>query len=391
MPAELAPRPARPRSMPAPASRGPRAASSWLAGRKVVGSAQLRQGGALLQHGSILLADDQAVVSAVTRGDAAPLDLRGPAPRDRRHCDSTTDELAGAISDAAERRWRRQLARRTIRGRRSSPPPDRHAPRFRSTAVDLGSIDAVIARAGAPARCLSRCRGAAARPVAGRPLHHRHRHRRPGDAAHPHADGGRRPTASRTSRSPISSSSGSPISGPTSITSGDKSFVPLLAKSWTRRDSVTLAFDLDERAKWQDGVPVTARDVVFTFERARDPAIAPRLAELLRRITSVTAEGDRRVVFQFSRAYAEQIVRRGVARRAAAGASAGRESRPPSWQTVVVREQPGGQRAVSLGAERAGPVRRAGGQRALLPGHGRRSAGSSCGPPPTPRPGSTSC
>jgi peptide/nickel transport system substrate-binding protein len=70
---------------------------------------------------------------------------------------------------------------------------------------------------------------------------------------------------------------------------------------------VTLAFDLDERAQWHDGVPVTARDVLFTFERARNPAIAPRLAELLRRIASVTAESDRRVVFRFSRPYGEQL------------------------------------------------------------------------------------
>src|SRR2546422_7268956 len=95
--------------------------------------------------------------------------------------------------------------------------------------------------------------------------------------------------------------------GPELITSGDKSFVPMLAKGWTRRDSVTLAFDLDERAEWHDGVPVTSRDVVFTFERARDPALSPRLAQALRRIVSVTAEGDRRVVFRFSEPYAEQL------------------------------------------------------------------------------------
>jgi peptide/nickel transport system substrate-binding protein len=95
--------------------------------------------------------------------------------------------------------------------------------------------------------------------------------------------------------------------GPTLLTAGDRNFVPILARSWTRRDSVTLAFDLDPRAKWQDGVPVTARDVVFTFGRARDPAIAPRLADLLRHITSVTAEGERRVVFRFSHPYAEQL------------------------------------------------------------------------------------
>jgi lipoate-protein ligase A len=46
-----------------------------VAGRKVIGSAQLRQGTALLQHGSILLEGDQGVVASVTRGaPAAPSD-----------------------------------------------------------------------------------------------------------------------------------------------------------------------------------------------------------------------------------------------------------------------------------------------------------------------------
>jgi peptide/nickel transport system substrate-binding protein len=95
--------------------------------------------------------------------------------------------------------------------------------------------------------------------------------------------------------------------GPTLITAGDRAFEPCLARSWTRRDSVTLAFDLDPRATWQDGVPVTSQDVVFTFDRARDPALAPRLAQVLQRIVSVTAEGDHRVVFRYSRRYAEQL------------------------------------------------------------------------------------
>lgn len=95
--------------------------------------------------------------------------------------------------------------------------------------------------------------------------------------------------------------------GPTLLTAGDRGFVPLLARSWTRRDSVTLVFDLDPRARWQDGVPVTARDVIFTFDRARNPAIAPRLMALLHNISSVTAETDHRVVFRYSRAYSEQF------------------------------------------------------------------------------------
>ena len=60
---------------------------------------------------------------------------------------------------------------------------------------------------------------------------------------------------------------------------GRRGFVPQLARSWSRRDSVTLVFELDPRARWHDGAPVTARDVLFTFERARDPGIAPRLAD----------------------------------------------------------------------------------------------------------------
>jgi peptide/nickel transport system substrate-binding protein len=95
--------------------------------------------------------------------------------------------------------------------------------------------------------------------------------------------------------------------GPTLVTAGDGEFVPGLAKSWTRRDSVTLAFELDPRARWHDGVPVTAKDVVFTFGRAKDPAVSPRLANLLRQVTSVTAEDERRVVFRFSQPYSEQM------------------------------------------------------------------------------------
>jgi peptide/nickel transport system substrate-binding protein len=95
--------------------------------------------------------------------------------------------------------------------------------------------------------------------------------------------------------------------GPTLITAGDAGFIPLLARSWTRRDSVTLAFDLDTRARWHDGAPVTAADVLFTYGRARNSDIAPKLAKLIRHITSVSAEGDHRVVFRFSHPYAEQL------------------------------------------------------------------------------------
>jgi peptide/nickel transport system substrate-binding protein len=94
---------------------------------------------------------------------------------------------------------------------------------------------------------------------------------------------------------------------PGRATSDEKGYEPQLARSWSRRDSLTLVFDLDPRARWHDGVPVTARDVVFTFRRARDPEIAPSLAALLRHISDVRAEGDHRVVITFHDVYGEQF------------------------------------------------------------------------------------
>jgi peptide/nickel transport system substrate-binding protein len=89
--------------------------------------------------------------------------------------------------------------------------------------------------------------------------------------------------------------------------SADNGFRPQLARSWSRRDSLTLVFELDRRARWHDGTPVTSRDVVFTFERALDRTLAPIHAELLRQIESVRADGPHRVVFRFRRAYADQL------------------------------------------------------------------------------------
>ena len=78
-------------------------ARSGRRGRKVVGSAQLREGGALLQHGSILLADDQRVVGSVTRGPA-PDDESGPlAPLLGREI--SVEQAAAAVVEAASECW----------------------------------------------------------------------------------------------------------------------------------------------------------------------------------------------------------------------------------------------------------------------------------------------
>lgn len=90
-------------------------------------------------------------------------------------------------------------------------------------------------------------------------------------------------------------------------TRDERSFTPELAKSWSRRDPLTLVFELDPRARWHDGQPVTAKDVVWTLDLARDSTVSGTYALLLRDIASVTAETDRRVVVRFRRPYAEQL------------------------------------------------------------------------------------
>jgi len=95
--------------------------------------------------------------------------------------------------------------------------------------------------------------------------------------------------------------------GPEFGTSGDRGFLPRLARRWERRDGVTLVFDLDPRARWQDGTPVTSADVIFGFERARNPKLSAQVSTLLRRVQSMTAEGDHRVVVRFTEPYGEQL------------------------------------------------------------------------------------
>ena len=76
--------------------------------RKVVGSAQLRQDAALLQHGSVLLGDDQRTVAAVTVGHA-PSD--GSAPLSSLLGRIVVwEEAADAVRRAAATHWGKPVA-----------------------------------------------------------------------------------------------------------------------------------------------------------------------------------------------------------------------------------------------------------------------------------------
>jgi peptide/nickel transport system substrate-binding protein len=88
---------------------------------------------------------------------------------------------------------------------------------------------------------------------------------------------------------------------------GDAGFQPRLAERWSREDSLTIVFNLDPRARWQDGAPVTADDVTFTFDLYRDPIINSTTRQDLTAITAVTARDDHTVAFTFSHPYPSQF------------------------------------------------------------------------------------
>ncbi len=102
-PATLAPPPRRSDALDAGACfASPAGGEVVMDGKKVVGSAQLREGGAFLQHGSILLAGSQQLVSDVTLG--APPAEGSVALSAVRGTPVSFEEVASAVAVAA-RSW----------------------------------------------------------------------------------------------------------------------------------------------------------------------------------------------------------------------------------------------------------------------------------------------
>ena len=91
-------------------------------------------------------------------------------------------------------------------------------------------------------------------------------------------------------------------------TVGDKGFHPRLAKSWDwAADSLSIAFHVDPRARFHDGQPVRAEDVVFSFDLFKDPKVAPSVVPLLANIDSVTARDSLTAVAWFKKRTPEQF------------------------------------------------------------------------------------
>lgn len=74
--------------------------------------------------------------------------------------------------------------------------------------------------------------------------------------------------------------------------------IPRLASEWAMsEDGRTYTFTLHEGVSFHDGSPLTAQDVVWTFDRLRDPAAEYATASLYGNITAIEASGDLEVTF----------------------------------------------------------------------------------------------
>ena len=84
-------------------------------------------------------------------------------------------------------------------------------------------------------------------------------------------------------------------------------FRPKLATRWERVDSLTLRFHLRPGARWHDGRPVSAEDVVFSFDVLGDSLLDHPARGILAGHVSASAEDSLTVRVRFSHPYPEQL------------------------------------------------------------------------------------
>ena len=76
-------------------------------------------------------------------------------------------------------------------------------------------------------------------------------------------------------------------------------YEPHLARSWEMLGDTGVVFHLRDDVRWHDGEPTTAEDVLFTFERARNPATAFPNADYFARWTDGVVVDSYTVRFSF--------------------------------------------------------------------------------------------
>jgi peptide/nickel transport system substrate-binding protein len=90
------------------------------------------------------------------------------------------------------------------------------------------------------------------------------------------------------------------VIGPQLNIVGDDGFKPALADSWQwSPDSLAIAFHINPRARWHDGVPVRAGDVRYTHALYTSPALGNPMGDGLKNVDSVTVKDSLTSVFWF--------------------------------------------------------------------------------------------
>lgn len=86
-------------------------------------------------------------------------------------------------------------------------------------------------------------------------------------------------------------------------------FIPLLAESYdVSKDGLTITFKLRQGVTFSDGHPMTADDVVFTFDWIMNPKVAaPRLRSYLENVGRCEKRGDHEVAFHFKKPYFNSV------------------------------------------------------------------------------------
>jgi peptide/nickel transport system substrate-binding protein len=77
--------------------------------------------------------------------------------------------------------------------------------------------------------------------------------------------------------------------GPALNTVGDAGFTPRLSDRWSwAPDSMSVSFHINPKARWHDGVSVSAEDVRYTFQLVKDTSLASPLSSNLDNVDSVS-------------------------------------------------------------------------------------------------------
>jgi peptide/nickel transport system substrate-binding protein len=81
--------------------------------------------------------------------------------------------------------------------------------------------------------------------------------------------------------------------------------IPLLADSWEiSEDKLVYTFFIKKGIKWHDGIPFTAHDVVFSYQKIMDPKVdAPHLRSYYKDVKNVEAVDDYTVRFTYAKPY----------------------------------------------------------------------------------------